>query len=187
MKIHEYQAKELFVKYGIPLGLFILGIYIMETYSNPKHAVERYFKLLSRYEALGTDIEPDIHIKDPENLYCEFLEEYDRRIFEMYRVKDNDIEKSLTKCKQKYSKLGRLTLIIFSGLIIIPDFLSIESNVINFLLTMTIFGGVYLAWDYSSKKTKIKEIYKLKKNFEMTMKNFIDQTDRSSDENRGNS
>ena len=172
------------VKYGIPIGLLILGISIMETYSNSKHAVERYYRLLSRYEALGADIDPDIHIKAPENLFCEFLEEYDKRIFEKYRVKDNDMEKSLAICKRKYSKLGRLTLIIFSGLFIIPNLLSIESNVINFLLTLTVFGGIYLVFEYSSKKTRIKEMYELKKDFEMTMKSFIDEDNRPSDQKR---
>lgn len=157
----------------IPFASLILGVNISARYSSPKNAVDRYFKLLSRYEELSKDIAPDIHLKDSGDLYYELLDDNDRRFYRKYLLKENDIDKSLDKCKRWYWIPGALDLIVFASLLIYSDSLPEQSDIVMFFLVTALLLGLHLYTQYSKTNKKIHEMYKLKKDFERIREMFI--------------
>ncbi|UCH94506.1 MAG: toll/interleukin-1 receptor domain-containing protein [Candidatus Aminicenantes bacterium] len=157
----------------IPFGSLILGVNISTKYSGPKNAVDRYFKLLSRYEELSKDIAPDLHLKDSGDLYYEFLDDNDKRFYRKYHFSENDIDKSLKKCKLWYTILGGLTLIVFIVLLTYSDSLPEENDIVMFFVVMSLLLGLHLYTQYSKNNKKIHEMFKLKKDFERIREVFI--------------
>jgi hypothetical protein len=155
----------LWVKYGVPLAIVILGFYILDRFSSPKYAVQRYAEKLSRFEELSRDIEPDIHLRNPEELYYKLLDEKGKQFYRDYCLEANDKNRSLGICKKKYSKLAVMALMLVVPLLFISLVLPETPGVIDFFLTLSIFWGIYLFWQYRSHTREINETHKLKREF----------------------
>jgi hypothetical protein len=94
-------------------GFILWGLQLTTKYFFPKLAITRYFRLLSRFEALISDIEPDIFIKDPGALYYEFLDDNAKRFYRIHRIGSDDLHKSIIICKRRYLKYMLILLAVF--------------------------------------------------------------------------
>lgn len=175
----QLETYGLWVKYGVILGLVILGFYILERFSSPKYAVERYAEKISRFQELSRDIEPDIHLRNPGELYYKLLDEKEKKFYQDYCLEKNDKDISLGICKKKYWKLAVMDLMFVAPLLLISLVLPETPNVIDFFLTLAIFWGIYLCWQYRLHTNEINETHKLKKE-------FIEYLESAAHETRGN-
>lgn len=161
-KLHNYG---IWVKYGVPLALIVLGGYILGIFSSPKYAVQRYAQITSRYEALFKDIETGIHLKNPGELYYKLLDQREKKFYTDYSIAENDVDRSLDICKKKYSKSITRDLAVVFPLLLISMALPDTPRAIQLLLGLAIFWGVYLVWQYRSDRSEIFETHRLKKDF----------------------
>ena len=163
------------VRLGALIGTAFFGLYLMTKYLGPKFYVKRYFKFLSIYESLSKDYGADIHRNNSVDLFYEFLDFKDKRFYRKYRLKDNDIDKSLNICKWWHAILGGVDLLALIGLVIYSESLAEETDIMIFFKLMVVLLGGMLFTEYNNKTRKINEMYKSKVDFERTIKIFTHQ------------
>ncbi len=145
-------------------GVFTLGAFSLARYTHPKFAVEHYFKLQSRFDALIKEGEV---LQYPAALYYKLLGKQGKRFYKKYRICENDLDHSLDKCNGRY--------LLYAGLLVgTLIFLTIYDVIIPKELkkTLTALQAIVAVWGffvytlYSGKIEEIREMYNLERDFE---------------------